>query len=515
LLNHGRMWSSLAHVVIYGAEPGGIAAALTCARRSGGQADVVLCFPEQTVGGALGPGALQSWERRPWMHNSRRSDPQGGHFAQWLTANGACFAAQAMIHSWERELSAAGVRLLPAHDLEAVRTKGADGRVIRSRSRRAKSGPPTAIDAIGVRPLVWDHDAPSFGADHLELSADVFIDASSTGRLATLGGVRTSIGRQDWHPDCRQMAAALMIAVEGLDWDAILAAVDGDGRPVWGTAEIDGHRCLWGGQSKSSGDDLVAAFHQGHPHFRLGSIRATEIDPGIFWVQGLNVFGVDARLRHYDQGTERAQAPFPANALDLDAAYHAARQVAQSSDLLGALRGFPGWERVCIAHGTDGAAMTGQTLCLRETVHALGPAGFAVSIDDVTGAGMGANDGKDARHYSRRVGLGFYWLENVGYVGHENVPMPHAATNPAFLPLDAILAPPMSNLLVCGFAASIDSHAWWAMRANPNQCVLGDAAGATAAYALREGRSPLRFGNPEMAAIQSWLQGEGAILEKW
>ncbi len=506
----------MADIVIYGGEPGGIAAALTCARRSAGHAEVVLCFPEETLGGGLVPGGLQSWERRPWTHLGHRADPQGGSFGRWLARHGESFGGPAMAEAWAEELKAAGVSVISGHDIEAVLTTAGDGKPARGRSRRRKHGPPGTIDGLRLRPLVLGEDGQStLGGDPVELRASVFIDASSTGRLIRLAGVPASIGRQDWNPDCRQMAAMLMFPVQGLDWDGIMAARDTEERPVWGTAVSDGQRTFWGGQSVAATDELVAAFHEAHPHFRLGSLRAIEAEPGTFWVQGLLVFGIDARFRHYDQDTERAGTPFPANALDSDGGYRAAHKVAGSSDLLGALRRFPGWEKVEVCRDGSDQIRSAQTLFLRETIHATGPTGFALGIDDIAGAGTHSTEGKDARHHGRRIGLGFYWLESVGYVGHESLPMPHAATNPVYLPLDCCLVPPVRNLLVCGYAAPIESRAWWAMRAAPNLCVLGDAAGAAAAYALREGKSPLQFGNPEVAAIQSWLQADGAILDKW
>jgi hypothetical protein len=349
---------------------------------------------------------------------------------------------------------------------------------------------------------------------------DVFIDGSATGRLARLAGVGLSTGRADWDPDGRQMAASILVAVEDVDWSGLQQARDGQDRAVWGTSteqSPDGpHRVFWGGAGIAANDAVLQAFAIAHPGFRVGAPRAWEEGRGVFWVSALLVHNVDGRRRAYDAGTERDCEPVPPLSRDVDSAYREARNLATSPDMLGALRRFPGMGKVRFAE-RDGEPRCAEVLLLRETVHATapGPDRFAVRVEDLTGAGAGGADGIDARHRPRRIGLGFAWLENAGYTHGEVVPTTSAAMNPAQLPLDAILAPPVANLLVPGFAARIESRAWWALRTAPNQCVLGDAAGVAAAFSVREGLSVLKFGTPEVAAVQNWLSAEGAILEKW
>jgi hypothetical protein len=512
----------MARIVVYGGELAGVAAALTAARRAATGTEVVLIYPEGAPGGAATVGSYSWWERRLWQHGERRADPQGGSFSAWLDEVGPVYSPGAFAARLEDELTEAGVRLLPAHELEAVIPAGtAAGSRGRSRSRKARTGPVPALAAIRVRPVVVGDGAPALAEQGAqEIEGDVFIDGSATGRLARLSGVPLSIGRADWNPDARQMAATLVVAVENVDWDALPSARDAQDRPVWGTAveeSPDGpHRVFWGGSVTAANDPVLQAFAQTHPHFRIGALRGWEEARGIFWLAALLCYNVDGRRRAYDAGTERELDPVPLMSRDLDTAYREARELAASSDTLGALRRFPGLGQVRFVEA-GGLPRCGDVLVLRETVHSLGPGadGFAVRVEDVTGAGTGSHDGLDQRHYPRRIGLGFYWLENMGYTHGEVLRTTAAATNPVFLPLEAVLVPPVANLLVPGYAARIESRAWWALRTAPNQCVLGDAAGAAAAYSLREGVPLLRFGPPEMAALQAWLREEGAILDKW
>ena len=510
----------MADILVYGAELPGVAAALVAARRADPGTRVTLVFPEARPGGLATTSGHCAWEIRQWQHGGRRAAPQGGSFARWLEQTGPIYVPGALAALLEDELAASGVRCLAGHELASVRA-AAGGRAGRSRARKPRAGASEAIAAVTARQLEAGPAGPAFAAAEAEvLTADVFIDASVGGRLLRLAGGGYSIGRADWNPDARQMVASFLVALEGVDWDALTAARDGQERPIWGTATEAGptgeRRTFWGAAGIAANDAVLAAFANAHPGFRVGPPRGWEEEGGVFWVSALLVYNVDGRRRAYDAGTERDVEVGPVKSRDLDTAYREAVATATSSDMLGALRRFPGFERVRLATVGD-SPRCAETLLLRETVHGVapGPTPYAVKVEDMTGAGAGLADGVDARHRDRRVGLGFYWPENAGYTHGEVVRTTAAATNPMYLPLDAVLAPSLSNLLVPGYAARIESRAWWALRAAPNLCVLGDAAGAAAALALHEGVPLARFGTAEVAALQSWLAAEGAILNKW
>lgn len=513
----------MADIVIYGAELAGVAAALTAARRADAGTRITLVFPERIPGGLATTSGHCAWEVRQWQHGGRRAAPQGGSFARWAAATGPIYSPDRFAALLTDELNALGVRLLPGHEIETVRLRGAGAGRTRGRLRKARAGGSETVAAIRVRPLEAGPDGPRYteraGEPEL-LTADIFIDASATGRLLRLAGAPHSVGRADWNPDARQMVASLLVAVEGVDWQALNDARDAQDRPVWGTAVEPGpdgeRRTFWGAAGVAANDALLAEFANAHPGFRLGPPRGWEDGQGRFWLSTLLVYNVDGRRRAYDAGTGSDVEVGPVKSRDLDAAYREAVATVTSSDMLGALRRFPGLDRARLALRGD-APLCGDTLFLRETVHAAapGPTPFAVRMEDITAAGTGPADGIDARHRDRRVGLGFYWPENAGYTHGEVVRLTAAATNPCYLPLDAILLPPMENLLVPGYGARIESRAWWALRAGPNLCVLGDAAGAAAALAAHEGVPPLRFGTAELAALHSWLAAAGAILNKW
>lgn len=506
----------MADVVVYGGELAGVAAALCAARRAGDGAEVVLIFPEGAPGGIATVGGLCGWEHRYWTHGGRRDLPQAGSFATWFSETGPIYSPGAFAAALSEELADAGVRVLAGYELEAVLPAGsAGGRG--GRSRKPRPGPFAGIAAVRVRPLAQEGPGPVLAGEPEEIPGRIFIDGSATGRLARLAQVPLSLGRSDWNPDARQMVASLLFAVENVDMGALAAAHDAADKPLWGTAALDTpagtRRTFWGGAPIAAGDSVLAAFAAANPGFRIGAPRAWEESPGVFWVSALHVYNVDGRRRAYDATTDPETLP---STRDIDTAYAEARALVGSSDLLGSLRRFPGLDEVRLVE-TAGAVRCGEVLCLRETVHAVGPAaqGFSVRVEDVTGAGAHAHEGMDARHHARRIGLGFHWLENAGYTHGEVLRTTAAAANPTYLPLDCVLVPPVTNLLVPGYAARMESRAWWALRAAPNLCVLGDAAGTAAAFALHEGVDVLHFGHPEMAAVQSWLTTDGARLDKW
>lgn len=86
--------------------------------------------------------------------------------------------------------------------------------------------------------------------------------------------------------------------------------------------------------------------------------------------------------------------------------------------------------------------------------------------------------------------------------------------NPVYIPYDAIATNFVYNLLIPGYAASIASLGWAEARVLPNQCVLGDAAGVAAAYAVTNNKQPLSFSNADITKIQATLTQSSAKLEK-
>ena len=142
--------------------------------------------------------------------------------------------------------------------------------------------------------------------------------------------------------------------------------------------------------------------------------------------------------------------------------------------------------------------------------------------------------------YATRIGLNYYWSDINAYkfedmkkngeyiwggaIANKLRDDLHTSTYPvddnsphypAYIPYNALTTNYVANLLIPGYAVGASSYAWAEMRVFPNLCVLGDAAGAAAAYAVNNNKQPLYFSNSDIAAVQSILSNScNAKLEK-
>lgn len=84
---------------------------------------------------------------------------------------------------------------------------------------------------------------------------------------------------------------------------------------------------------------------------------------------------------------------------------------------------------------------------------------------------------------------------------------------PLYVPYESLITNQVSNLLLPGYAAGVSSEAWGLVRIFANLCVLGDAAGVTAAYSIADGTDPLYLNEADIGGIQDCLRNMGARLE--
>lgn len=77
---------------------------------------------------------------------------------------------------------------------------------------------------------------------------------------------------------------------------------------------------------------------------------------------------------------------------------------------------------------------------------------------------------------------------------------------PLYVPYEALITNQVSNLLLPGYAAGVSSEAWGLVRIFANLCVLGDAAGVTAAYSIADRTDPLFLNEADIIGIQNCLE---------
>src|SRR6056297_3298144 len=484
-------------VVVYGATMPGIAAVRSLRAAADGPS-VLVVNPQREVGGIGCAGAQNSWDVRAWSPDGQSSLPQGGSFRRWYRTQGQAYDVDRMAATLRRELDRADADVRSFHDLTDVTVE--NGR----------------IDSAVLVPLDRSDGETTAGESGVRVDADVFVDASESGRLARLADVPLTVGRADWGPDDRQMAASLMVLVEDVDWDRIRDATDAAGDPVYGTTvdPVEDKRLFWGGEQSVTAD-AITEFRDAFPRMDLKAMNAAEQADGQFWINSLLLYDVDGR---YDARERRRLSGGPDRTpWDRDRAYERAVAAIEDSRFRAALRAFPGFGEAEVVRTDEGSPRVGAELYLRATVHARDDRGFAVERRHVETAGEGPETGGDRELYEERIGLGYYWLDNNGYArtGPGNNGALKPADNPVYVPYGALTIDRRPNLLVPGYAARVSSQAWFELRVLPNLCVLGDGAGAAAAVALDGDADPAAFDGEMIDELQDRLREDcDAVLDK-
>ena len=488
-------------VIVYGGTFPGVAAAKNAATLLPDESILVI-NPSPGWGGASGVGGQNAWDKRDWKHGGQSMTPQGGSFRQWYRTSGQSYDPEAMADRLRASVTDRdNVDVLDFWDVVDV-VASDDGR---------------ELSGVQVTPLKRVEARTKPSGEQVVVEGGLFVDASESGRLARLAGVPLSVGRTDWANDSRQMAATLMFQMTDVDWQTVVQNRSPNGQRTYGqtTAPASDRRLFWGGHWYVKNAAGIRKFNESFPRFRIKALNAAESGDGNFWLNALLVYDVDGRYDARERGrilpTTPSHSPW-----DVDRARNRTNEVVDDDAFETAIRAFPGLERASFVPDDDGEPTTAETLYLRETVHANGDA-FAVTREDVVDAGVGPDDGADADHYDTRIGLGYYWLNNNGYVSDtpSDAAEFYATENPVYVPFETLTTDHCANLLLPGYAASVSSEAWFELRVTPNLCVLGDGAGVGAAVAHEHDVDPVEFGDEEIEELRTILDDEvGAVLEK-
>jgi hypothetical protein len=347
------------------------------------------------------------------------------------------------------------------------------------------------------------------------VTARLFVDASETGRLVRLSGHHVgTVGREDQNPDQLQMAATLMFKMKGIDARAAVVDYRLQGRLMSDKGSFQ----LWAGHEMNVHPSFIR-YNEDSAHFKLkpynagedgysglGVERSKEIE---YWMNMLLIYNVDARKAIKDIGSDRY--PQDGDGIDPETARRLAIEEIKRPEFIALLRQLRGLESAELVM-ENGEPVVGEILYLRESIHTADVADrenriyrFALDKEGVTGG--------DAKYYAHRIGLGYYPFDSNSYKKGEPLSNP-LAQNPWYIPYEVLLHPRLTNVLIPGYAANMDSFAWTAMRVYPNLIVLGDAAGVAAGLALQ---GKFRIHGPseqQIALLQQTLVAYKAILDK-
>lgn len=544
-----------ADIVIYGGSLSGVAATAKAAANTASNKTLALIVPDPVdhngSGSCLGSIATiggqnffdVGWWTAPGTTNNRDC-PHRGTFAWWFGQMGQHYNTAALANLLRSDLKKYEPRLTIYYGYDITRVNWTAPANITSVQIQQIDR-----DAKGI--VQWNH------TDSVTtITGSVFIDASESGRLTQLSNFGGTVGRYDWpstylDADERgpsgighQQAATLMFKVRGINRTVTVDATFSD-------TDMNGVYSGTGGVEAYKTKKAILDFNNkyGPDGFALKPFNIAQDGPEgntpmlekEWWVNMLLVYNVDGRAYDRDYGT----SIFPKmkdHYKTVDQAWVEAKSMLEKPEFLPALRSFPGFSQASLVLDNQKKPVVGQILYLRETIHSAQSSSarangtentnYAISTKEVELAGDRVEAGEDyTNNYKRRIGLNkypidinaykfedlkkdgqFVWGSNVA----ENVRGDlKKSLNPYYVPFDAIATNFMYNLLICGYAASISSAAWASARTLPNQCVLGDAAGIAAAYAVTNNKMPLTFGtDTDIRTIQATLKNSKARLDK-
>ena len=474
-----------------------------------------------------------------------RTDSKGlvtkGTFNWWHTKLGQHYSVDEMAALLKADLAKYGskIKYYYGYDISSV---GWDSRITSLTVKQIKRNPTTGI-------VEWE------SVQHT-INGTVFIDASESGRLTRRANFGGTTGRFDFpatyldadektnYGKGRQQVATLMFKVTGFDKD-----YTGDDITILDHADTN-HVYSAGGGEKAYQNKKGKIYQFNEKHgpegFALKPFNMAQDGPNSseWWVNMLLVFNVDGRAYNRDKGTYLFPSDMRSDYKTVDDAWVEARNIINSAEFLDTIKEFPGFRNVQIVK-KNGKPVVGEVMYLRETIHAALSStnrangtentNYGLTTNEANGAGASGSSGGDSQNYATRIGLNFYWSDinaykfedikdaNGNYIWFDEVfrkvrpDLGLSASSPAhpvYVPYNAITSNYVANLLTPGYAACMSSFAWAECRVLPNQCVLGDAAGVAAAYAITHNKDPLRLTASDLSQVQATLRNSGARLEK-
>ena len=388
------------------------------------------------------------------------------------------------------------------------------------------------------------------------ITADVFIDASTDGRLARKENSACTIGRYDWPLSYleddekiatdyigRQQAATLMLKMRLPNLQT---------RPWHFDTYHNSSKvaCFWTTSTEYK-DALgpIVSFNNTYANsnnlmIKPSNVARDGIDSDEWWVNGLLVFNVDGRSHYRDDSANTIfKVTRKYNYRTTDEAWISAKSFVESHilEIQNAFRHFYEFSGAEIVTDDLGHPVIGDMLYIRESVHMSSDYGarahntesnYQITKDEVRTPGSSPTTGSDSGNYARRIGVGFYGCDIHPFIPNNLIASGsylwgvEAAFNmrsdaqdpeePVYIPFEALRTNYVANLLIPGYAANISSYAWGEMRVFSNLSVLGDAAGIVAGYCCNNNIYPYNmcYNTTHMQAIQNKILAIGGRLNK-
>ncbi len=553
-------------IVVYGGTVAGVAAAAKAAGNLKGIRDkkIALIIPDPVdhngngvcLGGLATVGGQNYFDQRNWSrHGLPDVHPAQGTYA-WWSDNGKhqFYGVKNLADTMKQDLAKYGSMISYYYGYDITSVSWGNGKISSVNLKQIKRDASTGV-------VVWENTTAT-------VKGTVFIDASDSGRLTRLSNFGGTVGRYDFPAHAldaseksspgqgRQQVATLMFKVTGIDTS--VREIDLSGKSPDGMRDVfvvptakEEHKEARGNGGKYAykNNTTIVNFNNkyGPQGFVLKPFNAAQDgeNSAEWWVNMLLLFNVDGRANNRDKGTSIFPADMRSDYKTVDDAWVAGRKMLENPEFLSAMRCFPGFQSAKLVMDSDGKPAVGKILYLRETIHAAQSSSarangtensnYGLHAMDCWDAGASSSEKTDKRNYKKRIGLNYYysdingykfedlkdangkyiWFDEVGQKIRSDIGVTdETPKNPVYVPYDALATNFVYNLLIPGYAVGASSFAWAEIRVLPNQCVLGDAAGVAAAYAVKNAKDPLNFSQTDIANIQTLLKNSNALLEK-
>lgn len=553
-------------IVVYGGTVAGVAAAAKAAGNLKGIRDkkIALIIPDPVdhngngvcLGGLATVGGQNYFDQRNWSrHGLPDVHPAQGTYA-WWSDNGKhqFYGVKNLADTMKQDLAKYGSMISYYYGYDITSVSWGNGKISSVNLKQIKRDASTGV-------VVWENTTAT-------VKGTVFIDASDSGRLTRLSNFGGTVGRYDFPAHAldaseksspgqgRQQVATLMFKVTGIDTS--VREIDLSGKSPDGMRDVfvvptakEEHKEARGNGGKYAykNNTTIVNFNNkyGPQGFVLKPFNAAQDgeNSAEWWVNMLLLFNVDGRANNRDKGTSIFPADMRSDYKTVDDAWVAGRKMLENPEFLSAMRCFPGFQSAKLVMDSDGKPAVGKILYLRETIHAAQSSSarangtensnYGLHAMDCWDAGASSSEKTDKRNYKKRIGLNYYysdingykfedlkdangkyiWFDEVGQKIRSDIGVTdETPKNPVYVPYDALATNFVYNLLIPGYAVGASSFAWAKIRVLPNQCVLGDAAGVAAAYAVKNAKDPLNFSQTDIANIQTLLKNSNALLEK-
>ena len=553
-------------IVVYGGTVAGVAAAAKAAGNLKGIRDkkIALIIPDPVdhngngvcLGGLATVGGQNYFDQRNWSRYGLPDvHPAQGTYA-WWSDNGKqqFYGVKNLADTMKQDLAKYGSMISYYYGYDITSVSWGNGKISSVNLKQIKRDATTGV-------VVWENTTAT-------VKGTVFIDASDSGRLTRLSNFGGTVGRYDFPAHAldaseksspgqgRQQVATLMFKVTGIDTS--VREIDLSGKSPDGMRDVfvvptakEEHKEARGNGGKYAykNNTTIVNFNNkyGPQGFVLKPFNAAQDgeNSAEWWVNMLLLFNVDGRANNRDKGTSIFPADMRSDYKTVDDAWVAGRKMLENPEFLSAMRCFPGFQSAKLVMDSDGKPAVGKILYLRETIHAAQSSSarangtensnYGLHAMDCWDAGASSSEKTDKRNYKKRIGLNYYysdingykfedlkdangkyiWFDEVGQKIRSDIGVTdETPKNPVYVPYDALATNFVYNLLIPGYAVGASSFAWAEIRVLPNQCVLGDAAGVAAAYAVKNAKDPLNFSQTDIANIQTLLKNSNALLEK-